>query len=249
MDARIVGTTLPVLEVLLRPGEAVVSESGEMSWIRGDVEMTTHTQFAGGGGMFGAIKRTMGGGSLFMTEYKGARNGGLVGFATKLPGTILPVDVSQGRGYLIHRHGFLCGTSQIELGAGVQRKLGAGIFGGEGFVLQRVSGAGRAWIELSGEVITYDLQPGEMIQVIPGHIGMFEEGVQFDVTMVKGIKNIFFGADALFLATLMGPGRVWLQSLTVSGLAAALRPYLQVEAGEAGVAGGVAGSILKGLSS
>ncbi len=246
MDTKILGTTLPVLEVTLDPGESIISESGEMSWMTQSIEMSTHTQAAGGGGFMGAIKRVAGGGSLFMTEYRAAGRSGMVAFSTKLPGEIVPVQLDGNSTYMVHRHGFVCGTSDIVLGVGFQQKLGAGVFGGEGFRLQKLEGRGQAWIELSGEMVTYDLQPGEVLRVIPGHVAMFEANVSFDITRVRGIRNMMFGADALFLAQLTGPGKVWIQSLTVAGIAHALQPYLTGGEAESGAAGGIIGAAIKG---
>uniref|UniRef100_E6PWL6 Protein containing DUF124 n=1 Tax=mine drainage metagenome TaxID=410659 RepID=E6PWL6_9ZZZZ len=163
MQARIVGTTMPVLEFLLDHNDCVISEAGELSWMSSSIQMTTHTQFAGGGGLFGALKRVVGGGSLFMTEYRALGAPGEVAFATRVPGHIVPVEVNPGHEYFIHRHGFLCATEQIQLSVGFQQSLGAGIFGGDGFLLQRVAGAGTAWLELSGEVVIRDLAPGERL--------------------------------------------------------------------------------------
>jgi len=137
MQSRITGTTMPVLEFVLDPNESVVSEAGELSWMGSSIQMTTHTQFAGGGGLFGVIKRVAGGGSIFMTEYRALGAPGEVAFATKLPGHIVPVEVGPGHEYMIHRHGFLCATPQIQISVGFQQSLGAGIFGGDGFLLQR----------------------------------------------------------------------------------------------------------------
>ena len=249
MQARITGTTMPVLELQLEPNDAIVSEAGELSWMSASIQMTTHTQFAGGGGLFGALKRVVGGGSLFMTEYRAAGYAGELAFATKLPGHIVPIEVTPGHEYLIHRHGFLCGTAGIQIGVGFQQSLGAGIFGGDGFVLQKLTGQGMAWLELSGELVTRDLQPGETLRVHPGHVGAFQSGVSFQITMVPGIKNMIFGGDGLFLAALTGPGRVWLQTLPISKLAHALTPYLPTvqRETEAGAVGGIVGSILGGM--
>src|SRR5271165_5658130 len=144
MQSRITGTTMPVLEFALEPSESIISEAGELSWMGSSIQMTTHTQFAGGGGLFGVLKRVAGGGSIFMTEYRAAGAAGEVAFATKLPGHIVPVEVSPGHEYMIHRHGFLCATAQIQISVGFQQSLGAGIFGGDGFLLQRLSGMGTA---------------------------------------------------------------------------------------------------------
>jgi uncharacterized protein (AIM24 family) len=214
------------------------------------IQMTTHTQFGGGGGLFGVLKRVAGGGSLFMTEYRAIGSPGAISFATKLPGHIVPVPVGGGYEYMIHRHGFLCATPEVQLGVGFQQSLGAGIFGGDGFLLQKVSGSGTAWLELSGELIVKDLQPGENLRVHPGHVGAFQTSVSFQITTVPGIKNMFFGGDGFFLASLTGPGRVWLQTLPISKLAHKLMEYMpsqRREAAEGGVVGGIVGSILDGM--
>lgn len=254
MKTQILGTTMPVLEVDLDPNESVFSESGELSWMTQSIQMTTHTQMGGGGGLFGVIKRVAGGGSLFMTEYRAMQVPGAVSFATKVPGHIVPVQLGQGPEYMVHRHGFLCATPQVTIGVGFQQSLGAGIFGGDGFLLQRVGGQGTAWLELSGELIQKNLAPGETLRVHPGHVGAFQASMGFQITMVPGIKNMIFGGDGLFLAVLQGPGTVWLQTLPISRLAHQINEYLphnegrQVAAGGAGGAllGGIVGSILRG---
>jgi uncharacterized protein (TIGR00266 family) len=251
MQNRILGTTMPVLEFALGPNDAVISEAGELSWMSSTIQMTTHTQHAGGGGIFGAIKRVAGGGSLFMTEYRAVGAPGEVAFATRVPSHIVPVEVSPTLEYLIHRHGFLCATSNIALGIGFQQSLGAGIFGGDGFILQKVSGQGIAWLELSGEVIIKDLAPGEILRVHPGHVGAFQTSVAFQIQRVPGIRNMVFGGDGIFLAALTGPGRVWLQTLPISKLAHQLEQYMPQhrgeQAAEGGVVGGIIGSVLKGM--
>lgn len=248
---RITGTTMPVLEFMLQPNDAIISEAGELSWMSSSIQMTTHTQFAGGGGLFGVLKRVAGGGSIFMTEYRAVGAPGELAFATKLPGHIVPVEVSPGCDYMIHRHGFLCATSQVQISVGFQQSLGAGVFGGDGFLLQKLSGEGTAWLELSGELVTRDLQPGETLRVHPGHVGAFQATVSFRITTVPGIKNMIFGGDGIFLAALTGPGRVWLQTLPVAKLAHALEKYLRREntrqTTEAGAVGGIVGSILEGM--
>jgi len=248
VEHKIIGTTMPVLEIDLQQGESIISEAGELSWMNSSIELNTHTQMAGGGGMFGALKRAAGGGTLFMTEYRAANGQGLLAFATKVPGHILQVDVEPGREYMVHRHGFLCATPGVELGIGFQQSLGAGVFGGEGFRLQKVTGSCTAWIELSGEVITYDLKPGETLRVHPGHVGMFESTVNFEITRIKGMKNMIFGGDGIFLAALTGSGRIWLQSMPLANLAHALLHYMAAGEVKAAGAAGVLGAVLKGAS-
>ena len=253
MQTRIQGTTMPVLEVQLDPNDSVFSESGELSWMTQSIQMTTHTQMGGGGGLFGVFKRIAGGGSIFMTEYRAFQYPGEVAFATKVPGHIVPVQVGQGVEYFVHRHGFLCATPQVTIGVGFQQSLGAGIFGGDGFLLQRIGGYGMAWLELSGELIQKNLAPGELLRVHPGHVGAFQASVSFQITTVPGIKNMIFGGDGIFLAELRGPGTIWLQTLPISRLAHQIGEYLPQHSGRetpaavgGGILGGIVGSILSG---
>ena len=251
MQSRITGTTLPVLEIGLEANDVIVAPPGELSWMTPNVQMRTTTATAGARGLWGALTRAVSGGGLFMTEFTAAAGAGAVAFAAKVPGQILEVQVQPGRGYLVHRHGFLCGTFGAELTAALQRSLGAGVFGGEGFVLQRLTGTCTAWVELGGEIVSHELGAGESLLVHPGHVGMFEESVSFDITTIRGITNALFGGDGIFLVQLTGPGRIWLQTLTMPNLAHAIAPYL----GHAGagsqtataVEGGVAGAVLRDI--
>jgi uncharacterized protein (TIGR00266 family) len=250
MESRIIGTTMPVLEIGLQPGETVVAEPGELSWMTPTVQLRTTTATAGSRGVWGAVKRAAAGGGLFMTEFSAKGGPGMVAFAAKVPGAIVPVQVAPNSGYLVHRHGFLCGSQGIQLGIGFQKSLGAGIFGGTGFILQRITGAGTAWVELGGEIISRELAPGEVVLVHPGHVGMFEEQVGCDVTTIRGISNALFGGDGLFLMRLTGPGRIWLQTMTMPGLAHGLAPYLNEESEPTkteAVEGGIAAAVLKGI--
>ena len=251
MKTKITGESLPVLEIGLEGSDVIVAEPGEFSWMTANVAMNTTAMTAGAKGLFGVSGRALSGGGIFMTEYTAQGGPGLVAFASKVPGHIVEVDVQPGAGYMIHRHGFLCATQGIELTMGFQRSLGAGIFGGNGFVLQKMAGSATAWVELGGSIVTYDLAAGETLQVHPGHVGMFAESVNMDVALIKGIGNMFFGGDGIFVARLTGPGKVWLQSLTLPNLAHALSPYL-TPGGEApaaavqgGAAGAIAGSLMK----
>jgi uncharacterized protein (TIGR00266 family) len=238
MDHKVIGTVMPVLEIALQPGESVVSESGQLSWMTASIELETAASGkAGAKGVFGAVKRAVSGGSLFMTEYTAQGDPGMVAFATKVPGQILPVDVDESNTYMVHSGGYLCGLPSVNLEIGFQKKIGAGLFGGTGFILQKVSGDGHAWVELDGEIVTYDLQPGEALRVHPGHVGMFEQSVAFELDHIKGIKNIVFGGDGLFLARLTGPGKVWLQTMPLPNLANALEPYLPQSTGGDGKSG------------
>ena len=249
MQSRVEGQTLPVLIVELASDETLLSETGELAWKSPNVAL--HTSMSGGGqsGFLGAVKRSLGGGGLFLTEYRAEGAPGVVAFAARIPGHIVEHRLVPDRALLLHRHGFLCGTADVSLGIGVQRSLGAGIFGGDGFRLQRVTGSGTFWSMLGGAVVEHLLAPGEAVDVHPGHVGMFEDSVSFDITTIPGIRNKLFGGDGFFLARLTGPGRIWLQTLTVPGLAHALAPYLGAEdrtdTAEGVALGGLAGSFLR----
>ena len=197
-----------------------------MSWLTPSVAMTTQTAGAGGSGLGGVFKRVVSGGSIFMTAYTAQGGEGVVAFAAKMPGHIKPITVSADREYVVSRHGFMAATPDVTLNLAVQQKLGVGIFSGNGFVLQRIAGEGTAWIELSGELVEYDLAPGEVMMAHPGHVGLFEATIDFEIERVQGIKNMLFGADTIFLAKLTGPGKIYLQTLTLPGLAHAIAPYL-----------------------
>jgi len=242
---------MPVLQIGIEPNETIVAETGQLSWMTASVQLHTTTNTGGTSGFWGAVTRAFSGGGLFMTEFTSPGSPGMVAFAAKVPGAIIELDVVPGRGYLVHRHGFLCATQGVELGTGFQRSLGAGIFGGEGFVLQKLTGSCRAWVELGGEIVSYDLQPGETLRVHPGHVGMFEDSVSFDITMISGIRNALFGGDGLFLAQLTGPGKIWLQTLTMPNLAHSLQPYLGKEVAQTQAVAttevGVAGAVLRDI--
>jgi uncharacterized protein (TIGR00266 family) len=256
MKSKITGTTLPVLEIGLEPGEQIVSEPGRFSWMSPNILLQTTAMTAGVKGLWGVLGRALAGGGIFMNEYQTSAGRGMVAFAANVPGQIMELQLVSGRSYLVHRHGFLCGTAGVELSIGFQRSLGAGVFGGEGMVLEKLAGNATAWVELGGEIVSYELAPGESLNVHPGHIGMFEGTVSFDITLMRGIKNVLFGGDGLFIARLTGPGKIWLQTLTMPNLAHALMPYIDKQAGDnmgavgagiGGATGGIAGAVTGGV--
>lgn len=252
MQAEVKGSTMPVLEVYLQPGEQLVSPHGELSWMSPNVRMSQTTSASAGGsggGLMQGLKRVMGGGGLFLTVFEAGGGPGMVAFAAKLPGHIVPVDVGNGQSYVVHRRGWLCGTAGVTSTVAFQQSFRGGLWGGEGFILQRLEGEGRAWVELSGELTTYTLEAGQTLLVHPGHIGMFQAQVQFSITQVPGIASKLFGADGFHLVALTGPGQVWLQSMPLPNLAHALEPYLHIsgeQAAAGGTAGGIVGNILRG---
>jgi uncharacterized protein (TIGR00266 family) len=227
VNYEIKGDTTPILEVALKPGDQVIAESGELAWMHGPVQLETGAGIGmKKGGFLGAAKRALSGGTFFMTNYSCPGGEGKVTFAAKAPGEIKLVELGDGREFVVHRHGFICCDHGVELNVHMQQKLGAGVFGGAGFVLQRLSGNGHAFVELHGDVVEYDLTAGDELRVHPGHVGLFDSTLNLELTTVPGIKNKLFGGDGLFLARITGTGRVWLQSISLSGLAHALAPYI-----------------------
>jgi uncharacterized protein (AIM24 family) len=195
MDAVIRGTTMPVLELHLTPGESVVAEAGQLGWFDDGIELETTTAAAGADGLFDAAKRTFGGGTFFMTRYASVSQPGTVAFPARLPGKIVEVPLGPGRSYLIQRHGFLAGLEGCELSTAFHPgHTGSAALGGFGFLLQKLEGTGHAWLELAGELSEYDLHPGREMRVHPAHVGLVESSVQYELGLVPGIKNKLFGA-------------------------------------------------------
>ena len=219
---RVLGTVQQVLTVELGPDRAVYSDAGAMSWMMGGALMSAKSS----GGLGGMLKRAVSGASAFIIDFTAQSGPGQVAFSTDFPGKIMPIELEEGQFAVMHKHAFLCAEKTVSLDLYFTKKLSAGMFGGEGFILQKLSGPGMVFAELDGDAVEYRLGPGETLQVEPGHIAMFEGTVSFDVQMVKGIANILFGGEGLFLGILSGPGRVWLHSMTASKMAHRIGEYL-----------------------
>jgi uncharacterized protein (TIGR00266 family) len=222
MRYEITGTLLQSVDVHLGPGESVYTESGGMAWMRGDIEMKTGTK----GGLMAGLGRKLAGESLFMTTYTCRRGEGLVVFTPEAPGRVLDFRLEAGQSLICQKDAFMCAEASVKLEMHFRKKLGAGLFGGEGFILQKVTGPGIAFLEIPGDVREYTLAAGEKMQVDPGHIALFDPTVNYDITTVKGVANILFSGEGLFLATMAGPGRIWLQSMPLSNLAGKLAKYM-----------------------
>ncbi|MFT4164088.1 MAG: TIGR00266 family protein [Microlunatus sp.] len=227
MQTRITGTTMPILEVTMTAGERLIGEGGDVSWLTPGFGMDTSTRFGSGGrgGFMSGLKRALGGGQLFLTEYTAPAQGGFVAFAVQLPGSIREIRVDATDTFMVQSGSYICSTPDVEISVGLQKKLGAGIFGGAGLVFQRLAGRGTAWVQLAGEIVDYELRPGQSMLVHPGHLALFRAEMGLEFASVRGIKNKFFG-DSLMLAKITGPGHIWLQSMTAAKLAAAIEPYL-----------------------
>jgi len=218
----ILGTVQQTLAVELQPSQVVYSDAGAMSWMTNSVNMNTTSS----GGLGGMLKRAVSGATVFIIDYSASGGPGLAAFTTDFPGKIIPVELDAGQSIVMHKHAFLCAEKSVTLDVFFTRKLGTAMFGGEGFILQKLTGPGVAFGELDGDAVEYSLKPGEVMRVEPGHVAMFESTVGFDIQMVRGMTNILLGGEGLFLATLTGPGRIWLHSMTVSKMAQRLVEYL-----------------------
>lgn len=222
MKYEIHGEVMQAAEVTLKAGESVYTESGGMAWMQGDIEMETNTK----GGLVAGLARTLAGESLFLTTYTCRSGEGLITFTPEAPGKILAFDLKDGESLICQKDSFMAAENSVKLEVHFRKKLGAGLFGGEGFILQKISGPGTVLLEVPGEVREYDLGPEETIKVDPGHIALFQPSVEYDVSMVRGVSNILFSGEGLFLGTLTGPGKVWLQTLPLANLARKLASYM-----------------------
>lgn len=221
MKFEIVGSSMQTLLVELDASEAMYTERGGMAWLS-NVDMDTGTK----GGLMKGLGRMVSGESLFMTTYTAKKGGGKIAFAPEAPGTVLSMALDPGQIVLCQRDAFMCAEDSVDLSMHFHQRLGAGLFGGEGFFLQKVQGPGYVFFEIAGEVYETTLEAGAMLAVDPGHLAMFEPSVDFSITRVKGVKNVLLGGEGLFLAKLTGPGKVWLQSLPLPNLAAKLSRYV-----------------------
>lgn len=217
----IFGGNLPAVSIRLDSGESIFTQSGGMTWMDRAIVMETNMK----GGLMKGLGRMISGESLFMATYTAQAPNQEIVIASSFPGSIAPVELN-GNSIIVQKSGFLCAQLSIALSAFVVRGIATGLFGGEGFVLQRLSGSGTALIEIDGSLVERILKPNESIRVDTGNVAAFEESVGYQVETVKGFKNILFGGEGLFLTTLTGPGKVWLQTMTLPGFAKQILPFL-----------------------
>ena len=233
MNYEISGTVMQTVAINLEPGETVYSQTNTMAWMNDAISMDTHT----GGGFLAGLKRTFGGGSFFVTDFT-ATGKGHVAFAPRFPGTIIARELQAGESLICRKETFLVAQKTVTLELAWQKRIGSGFFGGNGFLLQKLTGPGIVWLDLSGELIERELAPGERLLVHAGHVGIFAPTVGFDIQMVRGFKNLLFGGEGLFLATLTGPGHIWLQSMPIMNLAEELARYLPLGGSDSGANSG-----------
>ena len=222
MRYKIEGETLPVVICELEEGERMITERGSMAWMSPNMKMETSSN----GGIGKVFGRMFSGEGLFQNNYTAMGGPGLISFASSFPGSVKACEIRPGQELVLQKSGFLAAEAGVELSIHFHKKIGSGLFGGEGFILQRLSGNGIAFAEFDGHVVEYELGAGQQIVIDSGHLAAMTSSCQMDIQMVSGVKNMLFGGEGLFNTVITGPGHVWLQTMPISNVAGALLPYL-----------------------
>ena len=215
MRYEIKGETLPVVLCYLDNGERMITERGSMSWMSPNMKMETTSN----GGIGKAIGRMFAGEALFQNVYTAMGGSGMIAFASSFPGKIVAYDIGPGRELVVQKSGFLASEAGVDLSVFFQKKFGAGLFGGEGFIMQRLSGQGTVFLEFDGHIVEYDLEPGQQIVVDTGYLAAMESTCGIDVRSVPGVKNMVFGGEGIFNTVISGPGHIWLQTMPAGEIA------------------------------
>lgn len=228
LNYEITGGHLPVVICYPEAGQTLCTERGAMSWMSPNMQMESNA----GGGLKKAFGRLFSGESIFLNDYTAIGGPGMIAFASSMPGTIIPYRVTPENGIVVQKRGFLAMEKGLELSVFFQKKLGKAFFGGEGFIMQRISGNGLIFLEIDGHCCEYDLAAGESIVIDTGYLAAMSESCTMDIQTVQGAKNIFFGGEGLFHTRVTGPGKVWLQSMPIVQMAQTLRPHLNIPDGD-----------------
>jgi len=241
LEYKITGDNLQLVTIQLKPGEKVYAEAGSMVYMSGNINMEAKIR----GGLLKGLGRKLAGETIFLTEFTSAGGTGMISFGGNAPGTIKALELQPGKEYLVQKDAFLVAEDSIELSLAFQKRLGAIFFGGEGFILEKLSGTGIAFIHACGDFVEFNLEPNQILKVDTGSVVGWENTVTFDIERVKGIKTMFFGGEGIFLTTLKGPGHVILQSMNLGNLATALQPFMPQSSSTSGATGGLAGTIFR----
>lgn len=235
MKYKISGDNLQLVTLEIEPNEKIFAEAGSMVYMSSNINMEAKMR----GGLLKGLGRKIAGETVFLTEFTSVGGTGLVSFGGNAPGTIKPIEIAPGKEFLVQRDAFLCAEDSVEISIAFQKRLGAAFFGGEGFILEKLSGHGTAFIHACGDFVEFDLKPDQVLKVDTSSVVGWDGTVTYDIERVKGIKTMFFGGEGLFLTTLKGPGKVIIQSMSLSNLATALRPFLPSggTSGSSGIAG------------
>ncbi len=222
MRYEVKGETLPVVLCYLDSGEKMITEKGSMSWMSPNMKMETTSN----GGFGKAIGRMFAGESLFQNIYTAEGGEGMIAFASSFPGKIVPYEIAPGKELVVQKSGFLASERGVELSVFFQKKFGAGLFGGEGFIMQRLSGRGIVFLEFDGHIVEYDLAPGQQILVDTGYLAAMESTCSIDIKSVPGVKNMVFGGEGIFNTMITGPGHIWLQTMPISNVAGEIGRFI-----------------------
>lgn len=222
MRYTIEGETLPVVICQLETGESMITERGSMAWMSPNMKMETTSN----GGFGKAIGRMFAGESLFQNIYTAEGGEGMIAFASSFPGKIVPYEIAPGKELVVQKSGFLASERGVELSVFFQKKFGAGLFGGEGFIMQRLSGQGIVFLEFDGHIVEYDLAPGQQILVDTGYLAAMESTCSIDIKSVPGVKNMVFGGEGIFNTMITGPGHIWLQTMPISNVAGEIGRFI-----------------------
>jgi uncharacterized protein (TIGR00266 family) len=244
MDYKISGDNLQLVTLNIDPGEKVFAEAGSMVYMSANIHMEAKMR----GGFLKGLGRKFMGETMFLTEFTSTGGKGLVSFGGNAPGTIKVLELSDGKEFLVQKDAFLVAEDAIDLSVAFQRRLGAAFFGGEGFILEKLTGDGKVFIHACGDFVEFDLKPDQILKVDTGSVVGWDGTVSYDIQRVKGIKTMFFGGEGIFLTTLTGPGKVIIQSMNLANLATALSPFLPHSRGSSGqdnLVGGLIGGLTR----
>ena len=219
------GGTFPVVVCQLENGEKMITEKGSMVWMSPNIQMSTQ-----GGGLGKMFSKAFSGESMFQNIYT-ANGNGMIAFGSSFPGTVKAIEISPSNEMIVQKSSFLASEAGVNLSVHFNKRFSAGLFGGEGFIMQRLSGHGTAFIEIDGDLVAYDLRPGEQIVVDTGNVAGFTTDVKMEIRQVPGLKNKLFGGEGLFNTVLTGPGRIWLQTMPIARVAASIIPYIPTGSG------------------
>jgi uncharacterized protein (TIGR00266 family) len=222
MRYEIIGEPLPVVTCYVNAGETLITERGSMSWMSPNMKMETSTN----GGIGKALGRMFSGEAIFQNKYTAVGGEGMIAFASSFPGSIRALEITPGNSMVVQKSAFLASETGVELSVHFQKKFGAGLFGGEGFIMQKLSGNGIAFIEIDGKAVEYELQPGQQMVIDTGYLAAMTESCKMDIQKVPGVKNMLLGGEGIFNTVVTGPGKIILQTMPVSNVAATLRPFL-----------------------
>ena len=220
MKYEIKGGAFPIVVCQLTKGEKMITEKGSMVWMSPNMSMETT-----GGGLGKMFSKAFSGESMFQNIYT-ANGDGMITFGSSFPGKIVASDIKPGRNFIVQKSAFLAAEAGVELSIHFNKKMGAGFFGGEGFIMQKLSGQGTAFVEIDGDLVEYELSAGQKIIVDTGNVAGFDSTVSIDIQTVKGVKNMVFGGEGIFNTVLTGPGRIWLQTMPIANVANAIRPFI-----------------------